>query len=359
MPQGHERLSRRDFLSRSAMAVAGGVLASCTGSTPIPKVSDTIVKIDTQFPIKRVVYLMLENRSFDNLFGRFPGANGATRGLRDGQEVPLTQCTQWLPGDLPHDYAAAINALNGGKLDHFDQGIYGPFFGYSQFDEHDIPNYWHWAREYVLCDNFFASALGPSFPQHFYLVAGQSGGVFDNPENIQSRTVGDKIYKSWGCDALGTDVFVFTRDDRGNMAKHQTCFDFKTVGDQLTEKKIDWAFYAADKGQPGYFWNAFNGIAQVFHTDMWHEHVRSVDKLQGDIDAGALPSMTWITPRFQVSDHPPWSTCFAHNWVSDVVNRIMRSPMWKHTAIFITWDEWGGFYDHVLPPKVDELGLGL
>src|SRR5437588_5879504 len=268
MPEGHERLSRRDFLTRSAMAAAGATLASCTGGGPVPHLGDNVASIDTRWPIKRVVYLMMENRSYDNLFGRFPRGNGVTVGVRDGREVPLRHCPQWLPGDLQHDYVAAVNCLNGGRLDGFSEGIYGPYFAYSQFDEHDVPNYWHWAREYVLCDNFFASALGPSFPQHFYLLAGQSGGVFDNPENILPRTVGDTLYKSWGCDALGNDVFVFTRDERGNMAKHQTCFDFKTVGDQLSEKKIDWAFYAADKGQPGYFWNAYNGIAQVFHSDM-------------------------------------------------------------------------------------------
>src|SRR3954466_11115306 len=100
MPQGHDRLSRRDFLTRSALAVAGGALASCTGGNPIPRVSDRVVKIDTQFPIKRVVYLMLENRSFDNLFGRFPGVEGTTVGNMLGKEKPLLRCPAWLPAHL-------------------------------------------------------------------------------------------------------------------------------------------------------------------------------------------------------------------------------------------------------------------
>src|SRR5919198_772973 len=359
MPEEHQRLSRREFLTRSAMAVAGGVLASCTGGGSTPRLGDHVAAIDTRWPVKRVVYLMLENRSYDNLFGRFPRGNGATVGVRDGHEVPLTRCPQWLPGDLQHDYSASVHCLNGGKLDGFAQGVYGPYFAYSQYEEQDVPNYWHWAREFVLCDNFFASTLGPSFPNHLYAIAGQSGGAFDNPENIETRVEGGKIYKSWGCDAIGDDVFVFTRDERGNVTKHDTCFDFKTVGQQLTERGVDWAFYSADWGQPGYFWNAYNGIEAIFHTDLWHEHIRAVDKVLADIDTGNLPSVTWITPRFQLSDHPPWSTCFAHNWVTDIVNRIMRGPMWKHTVVFITWDEWGGFYDHVLPPKVDRLGLGF
>ena len=97
----------------------------------------------------------------------------------------------------------------------------------------------------------------------------------------------------------------------------------------------------------------------MFHTDLWHEHTRPVDQLLTDIEKDDLPSVTWITPRFEVSDHPPWSSCFAHNWVTNVVNGLMRSPSWKHTAIFVTWDEWGGFYDHVLPPVVDSIGLGF
>src|SRR5437588_6679682 len=236
MPLDHPRFSRREFLSRSAMAVAGGVLASCTGSTPIPHFGDRVRTIDTRWPIKRVIYLMLENRSFDHLFGRYPGVNGATTGVRDGREVQLTHCPQWLPGDIPHDYLAALRCLNGGKMDGFATGPYGPYFSYSQYTEHDIPNYYHWAREYVLCDNFFASILGPSYPNHFYSVAGQSGGTFDNPENVTEHRSGDKIYKSWGCDATGNDVYVLVRDPNGNVTKHQTCFDFPTVGDQLLSR---------------------------------------------------------------------------------------------------------------------------
>jgi phospholipase C len=87
--------------------------------------------------------------------------------------------------------------------------------------------------------------------------------------------------------------------------------------------------------------------------------VRPVDRLLRDIRAGSLPAVTWITPRFQLSDHPPYSSAWAHNWVTDIVGEIMRGDLWEHTAIFVTWDEWGGFYDPVPPPKVDEVGLGF
>ncbi len=365
MPAHHEPLSRRAFLARSAMAVAGATLYACTGGgrkVPVRTGADRMPAIDTRWPIKRVVYLMMENRSFDNLFGRFPGANGTTVGVMDGREVPLRRSPHWLPGDLPHDRAAHLNNVNGGRYDGFGIGEFGDPWAYTQFHEEQIPNYWAWAREYVLCDNFFASVGGPSYPNHFFFVAGQAGGAIDNPENIRTRRLEDgSLFKSWGCDAVGDDVFVLVMDERGNLTKHSTCFDIRTVPEQLEQAGIPWAYYSARPGQPGYFWNALNGIAGVFHTDLWREDdtIRWVDDLVRDIRAGRLPAVTWVTPRFELSDHPPESTCFGHDWLTGVINALMESPMWEHTAIFVTWDEWGGFYDHVPPPEVDPLGYGF
>ncbi len=268
-------LSRRRFLRTSAMAVAGGVLFSCTGGTRIPNVDDTIPETDTRWPIKRVIYVMLENRSFNNLFGKFPGVRaGTTVGVDNGVEKPLIRCPEWLPGDIPHDLAAHRSSVNGGKMDGFGTGVYGSVYGYTIFDEDQIPNYWHWAREYGLSDSFFASAAGPSYPNHFYFIAGSSGGVADNPENIRTRPMEDgKLFKSWGCDAEGDQVFVLVTDEAGNVTKHNTCFEFPTVGEQLTQAGVDWAYYSAVPGQPGYFWNAYNGVSNVFHTDLWPEHI--------------------------------------------------------------------------------------
>ena len=155
-------------------------------------------------------------------------------------------------------------------------------------------------------------------------------------------------------------MFVLVKDGQGNLSKHDSCFTFKTVGEQLTEIGVDWRYYSAMPGQAGYFWNAYNGINNVFHTDLWHEHaVNPVDRFIDDIEANALPAVTWVTPRFELSDHPPASSSFAHNWLTDIVNAVMQGDMWEHTAIFITWDEWGGFYDSVMPPEVDDIGLGF
>lgn len=354
-------------MARSAAAGAGLFLSSCfgprvsTAPRPRPSFGPAPGSVDTRWPIDRVVYLMLENRSFDNLFGRFPGARGTRTGVRLGREVPLIRCPEWLPGDLAHDTPSWRASLNGGAMDGFAIGAYGPTFAYSQFSQHDIPNYFYWGKEFVLCDNFFASVAGPSFPNHLFFIAGQAGGAIDNPENIRTRWLNDgRVFKSWGCDAFGEHVFVLAEDEGGNLIRRSTCFSFETVGQQLSERDIDWAFYSADPYQAGYIWQSYSAIRDVFHDEeLWDEHIWPVDDLMRDIEAGALPSVTWITPRYQLSDHPPFSTRHAHNWVTDVVNGIMRSSMWERVAIFITWDEWGGLYDHVAPPRIDRVDLGF
>src|SRR5437867_907622 len=144
----HPEWTRRRFLRRSAMAVAGGVLFSCThrGSV-IPRVSDRAsTAIDTRWPIKRVIYVMLENRSFNNLFGKFPGVQGTHLGDLFGKEVPIHPCPEYLPGDLQHDRAAFLNDFDAGKQDGFGGGRWGDPWAYTAHDEHQLPNYWLWAR---------------------------------------------------------------------------------------------------------------------------------------------------------------------------------------------------------------------
>jgi len=365
----HERspfFSRRSFLKTSGLTLAGATLYACTGGerkTPVlvPSASASVGATETRWPIKRVIYVMLENRSFDNLFGRFPGANGATIGVKFGAEVELLPAPQWLPGDLPHDRAAHLNDVNGGAYDGFGGGQFGDPWAYTAFEGDKVPIYWQLANDYVLCDNFFASVGGPSYPNHFFFVAGQSGGALDNPENIEVRVEENgKRFKSWGCDAVGDNVFVLVKDDLGNLTKHDSCFDFRSVPEQLEAEGVSWAYYSASPNQSGYFWNALNGIAGVYHTDLWRDDtIRPVDRIVKDVQQDRLPSVTWVTPRFELSDHPPESTCFAQNWLADLTNAVMQSDGWEHTAMFVTWDEWGGLYDHVPPPEVDDIGLGF
>jgi phospholipase C len=375
-------ITRRRFLGGSLASIGASLVAACTGR-PTPRASlapivfptdpaitggpDAVVRTATRWPIKRVLYLMQENRSFDHVLGAVPGVNGATTGNMLGEEVPLVRCPQWLPGDLPHNYRAAHDSINGGRMDNFvlpdfespELAAVAAAYAYSQLRRDDVPNYWNWAERYVVCDNFFASVPGPSYPNHLFFVAGDSGGIYDNPEKAGFVPFpGGGRWKSWGCDAR-EGAFVKVLDADGRLTTTRPCLDIPTVGDQLEDTGIPWAYYSAQPYQGGYIWNAYAAFPSIRRTETWTRRIRPVDHLIEHIRADALPAVTWVVPRYELSDHPAWSSSHAHNWITELVNAVMRSPMWEHTAIFVTWDEWGGFYDHVVPPKVDEIGLGI
>ena len=133
------------------------------------------------------------------------------------------------------------------------------------------------------------------------------------------------------------------------------------MGDRLTGAGIDWSYYAATAAQSGCIWSSYDAIRHIRESNQWHLHVKPVDNLIADIEQNRLPPVTWVTPRFADSDHPdkPNNLCTGENWSTRVIDAIMQSPMWRHTAIFLTWDDWGGLSDHVAPPQVDAFGLGF
>jgi phospholipase C len=310
----------------------------------------------TRWPIKHVVFLIKENRTFDNLFGTFPGANGVSFGFDDGVRRPLTPGTDGGIGseDIPHCYTCSRTAWNRGKMDGFNQDAVSDRWAYTQLQRSQLPNYWHWARQFVLADRFFSSAQGPSFPNHLYAIAAQSGGAHDNPR----RTGAFRSSNTFGCDApQGQTVTVV--DSEGKEQQVQPCFDFKTEGDLLNDAGIDWAYYAAEPDQLGYIWSAYSAIDHIRNTPQWRRRVLPVDRVIADISRNRLPAVTWITPRYEVSEHPQYNFCLGENWSTSVIDAIMKSPMWKSTAIFVTWDDYGGFYDHVAPPQVDGFGFGI
>ncbi len=311
---------------------------------------------DTKWPIKHVVFLMKENRSFDNMFGLFPGANGATSGMDHGVSRPLTRGTDGRAHDIPHCYECSLAAYDGGKMDGFNQSVYADRWAYTQLHADQLPNYWHWAKRNVLSDNFFASAQGPSFPNHLYSIAAQSGGAHDNPRRSPDLTHGSNTF---GCDAPPQQK-VEVIDTEGHVKLVRPCFNFQTEGDLLTKAGIPWSFYAADPVQKGYIWSAYAAIDRYRNDPAtWNAHIFPVDNLLSDINAGKLPPVTWITPRFELSEHPEYNFCYGENWTTKVIDAIMNSPMWKDTVIFVSWDDYGGFYDHVPPPQVDDFGFGV
>jgi phospholipase C len=325
--------------------------SSASPPAPVPAAVDATA-VRTRWPIKHVVFLIKENRTFDHLFGTFPGARGVTVGIDRGERRPLVRAIDRLPGDIPHCYGCAIAAWNRGRMDGFDQGEQGAW-AYSQFRRSQLPNYWRWAEAFVLFDNVFASAHGPSFPNHLYTIAAQSGGAIDNPRRD------DVISNTFGCDAP-PEQLVQVVDSEGTIEEVPPCFDFLTEGDLLNRARIPWAYYAAQEDQAGYIWSAYSAIRRYREDPRrWRRHIFPVDRVIEDIEAGLLPPVTWITPRFPLSEHPEYSFCRGENWSTKVINAIMRSPMWRDTAIFLTWDDYGGFYDHVPPPQVDRMGFGF
>ncbi|HEY7399419.1 MAG TPA: alkaline phosphatase family protein [Actinomycetota bacterium] len=344
---------------------------ACTspGPPPIPTADPAgrppVVDADafsTRWPIKHVVFVIKENRSFDNLYGLFPGANGAAHGSDKGVIRPLTPAVDETPHDLPHTYDSGLAAINGGRMDGFSQSANSRRYAYTAFLPQDIPNYWHWAEQYVLADNFYASAQGPSFPNHLFTIAATSGGTHVNPEQpLEQVAVLNEagFSKSWGCD-IGPDGFVVVEDSEGNEERVPPCFDFLTEGDLLDGARIPWSYYAASNTQNGYIWSAYAAIARYRDDPVkWGQHVFPVDGFEQDVADGRLAPVTWVTPTHELSDHPEHSMCQGENWTTRVVNAIMRSPAWKDTAIFITWDDWGGFYDHVPPRQIDPFGYGI
>jgi phospholipase C len=319
---------------------------------------------ETAWPIKHVVFVIKENRTFDHLFGRFPGANGVRAGLDEGRERPLTPALERLPEDIVHCYECALKAWNGGKMDGFAT-VSEPAdrYAYTQYRPEDIPNLWYWAERYVLGDNFFASAHGPSFPNHLYTIAATSGGAHDNPnqdqELLRERHQQTGLFKPWGCDSI-PEAYVTITDSEGREKNVPPCFDFLTEGDLLTDAGIPWAYYAATQYQSGYLWSAYDAVRHIREDpEVWAEHIFPVDSFEEHAREGRLPPVTWVTPRFELSDHPEYSMCHGENWTTRVINAVMEGPEWQDTAIFLTWDDYGGFYDHVPPPQVDGFGFGI
>jgi phospholipase C len=319
---------------------------------------------ETRWPIKHVVFIIKENRTFDHMFGRFPGVNGVTQGMDHGELRPLTRVPDRLEHDIEHCYDCALEAWANGRMDGFNREEWADRYAYTQLWPEDMPNYWRWAEDYVLNDNFFASAQGPSFPNHLYTIAATSGGAHTNPQqNIAELEewldANPGRQKAWGCDSM-ENSYLDIENMEGEVQRIPPCLEFTTEGDLLSAAGIPWAYYSAEPDQNGYIWSAYDAVKHIRENpEIWRRHMFGVDGIVADIDDGRLPPMTWVTPRFEVSEHPEYSFCEGENWTTEVINAIMRSPMWEDTAIFLVWDDYGGFYDHVPPPQVDGFGFGI
>jgi phospholipase C len=329
---------------------------NASGSPQSIALSGTSIKGGTIDVIQHIVFIIKENRSFNNYFGTFPGALGATSGpVSDGQTIPLGHTPDRVR-DMGHSWLDAITAINGGKMNQFDLvqfgNIDGDYMSMSQMYQSDIPNYWNYAQTFTLSDGTFSSLKGGSFPNHMYTIGATSDGAIGNPNEP-----GHPQYSSWGCDAVaGTTVEV--QSTTGADTYPFPCFSNQTEGDLLDAAGISWKSYAPVEGSSGYAWNTYDSITQIRNSSLWTEHVFPFSQFVTDAQNGNLPAVSWLVPDTADSDHAPSSVCTGENWVVQQINAVMQGPDWPTTAIFLTWDDFGGFYDPDAPANPDYYGFG-
>src|SRR5919204_1373716 len=303
--------------------------------------------------IKHVVFVLLENHSFDNVFGRFPGADGATTARSGPHTIPLLHAPPFYWHDIRHEYPDANNAINKGKMDGFSlvggADMNGDRMAYQQYTSADIPNFWAYAQHFTLGDHMFASAVSSTFPNHLYSVAAQSGGVVTN---VQAW------HNGWGCDS-GAHAFTLKKSASGKLIGAGTCFRFATLADTMERAHLSWTYYAAPPSDLGYLFSTLDAFPRIRQSALWTTRVKDQATFAADARAGRLPAFSWLTPTYAASSHPPYGICAAETWVVEKMNALMQGPDWPSTAVVLVWDDWGGFYDHVAPPQVDAFGLGL
>jgi len=342
----------------------GGVTSELPAGSAPPSGSAAIVQNSPLGVgiIKHVVVIVQENRSFDNLFNGFPGADTAQSAhTHDGTPIALLPQSLANGVDYGHFHTSFNAAYDGGRMDGFDlEGEYGFVNGvysqtkpvstgpYSYVPRAEVQPYWTLAQNYTLGDRTFESNSGPSYPAHQYLIAGQSAGAAEVPTG------------GWGCDAPPATTVAILQPSGVEVNGPFPCFSYATLGDEMDANNVSWRYYAPSIPTQGYGWSAFRAVRQIRFGPDWAAKIISPETtVLNDVAAGSLASVTWVVPDQTNSDHPLGQSLSGPQWVASVVNAIGASADWNSTAIFVLWDDWGGFYDHVAPPSVDYMGLGM
>jgi phospholipase C len=376
----------RIFRLLAACLLLGGLLAACTKDVHDPAAG--IHKI------KHVIIIMQENRSFDSYFGTYPGADGIP--MKNGVPAvcvpnPLGSCTRPyhdvtdVNGGGPHGEDNAVADVDGGKMDGFIRQRYGArasckaafdpacnvsatpdVMGYHTGAE--IPNYWAYAKNFVLQDHMFEPVKSWSLPDHLYLVSAWSAKC----KNRSPMSCVNDIVGPYG-------VKRFSKAVHQELTTGTTSIDlaWTDITWLLYAKHVSWRYYVQTGTQPDCDDDSAETCAPVKQSattpgiwnplplfgDVQQDHqLNNIQSLSGYFTAartGTLPAVSWIVPSQPDSEHPPASVHQGQAYVTALINAAMRSPDWNSTAIFVSWDDWGGFYDNVVPPRVDENGYGL
>jgi phospholipase C len=229
---------------------------------------------------------------------------------------------------------------------------------YGYVPRAEVQPYFAMAQQYTFADRMFQSNEGPSFPAHQYIIAGTSepsdGSALLAAENPLTP---DGNGLTGGCDSpAGSFVAMIDRAGRESSTMYP-CFDHPTLMDSLDAHGLSWKYYLYNAGAG--LWNGPDAIQHIRSGHDWNNISAPSTNIFTDISAGRLPSVAWVIPSVHASDHARSTDGTGPSWVASIVNAIGNSADWNSTAIFVTWDDWGGWYDHVRPPIVNSYELGF
>ena len=319
-------------------------------------------------PIAHVIVVIQENRTTDNLFassilahgGPFPGANVTQTAVIDGRKIPLKPIPFEYPADPRHRHAALVAEWNGGKMDGFaNDPVYPdpgfpkapPNFPLAYVPAAETTMYHLLAHRYALADENFAPRLVPTFPGHLFLVAAQSQAADDPTDPI-----------TWGCDsALGTTVPIFGAGETAISPGDFPCFDDLTIGDLLDRAHVSWKYYTGTPDAVADAWvNVYDAIRHIRYGPDWNANVDTpMSNVLSDIQDCRLPQVSYVTPTWMASDHAGSMSNAGPGWVGSIYMALEQTAgnadatcrYAGNTAMILTWDDSGGWYDHVPPPR--------
>jgi len=373
---------RSRALAVAMVAALGGAVAQCSSSERTSVGGD-----DHSHKIKHVVVIMQENRSFDHYFGTYPGVDGIPDNVcvpnpKDGGCVAPFHNPADVNGGGPHGARNVIADVNGGKMDGFVGQSQQDFFQCAGtldpectnspspdvmgwHDAREIPNYWAYADNFVLQDHMFQPDASWSFPAHLFMLSGWSARCASSaPETCKN----DDVARFASLPQIDSAVY------EGKPRLHLAWTDLTYL---MHARHVSWGYFVVEGNEPDCEdpeevtcaqapqnprtpgqWNPLP-LFDTVRKNGELGNIQSVRKFYARAKAGSLPAVSWVIPSSPVSEHPPSSVGTGQAFVTSLVNAVMRGPDWKSTAIFVSWDDFGGFYDHVNPPRVDQNGYGV
>ncbi|MCI4363910.1 MAG: hypothetical protein L3K13_06385 [Thermoplasmata archaeon] len=337
-------------------------------------------------PLQHLVLIMQENHAYDNFFGTYCTTTGTycpttSLGTPVGTCVPYNTsdpsagCIRPRPfanldsaqlADLPHTWNSSHAAFDQGAMDGWFRAENFQPRAIQYFNDTTIPSYWNWAEQYALADGFFSSYLSYSLSNHWAMLAGTA------PPVSQQNVIGLEIAQNSTNHSSKGPLKWFQREYLNESNATPSVADQFQRDLAQNGSAPSWKYYdtTLPTGRAGYnasirngetwdYWNPMAAKNETYLDPQLNAHFVNRTDILGDAQNGTLPNLAWVLPRFAASDHPISDIANGMSWVTQVIDAIERSPEWNTTAVFVSWDEYGGYYDHVAPPQIDAAGLGF